>query len=745
MVKTAKTHRETITPSYLTEVRPDPREEATTSSSEGSTPSSEKGSTEAGASGAASELESSEMSEGGSGVDYNEELGVETPHDEDALEPVAPKDLANIDFGKMPKFRSRIGRDRAVKVMNKYPFRSGYEIIPAGADDSAEKPPLGTVAIYVQQLEAGLRMPTSRFFRDLLRHFGVRITQLTPNAIRIIIGFEMLCRHQEVAPSVDLFCRCYTLKVHGTDKGWFFVSNRNNAIPKLVVGSPSSIKNWKRDFFFVSEVDFPRGFWWRPIKAKADPSAGDAKEEDFQKLMGSGFRIYSLDYPEAVLVDGGVSRALLSPDKTPFTSTKLKIPLTKLSDIVVSGSSEVAKRQKRKSSGETSAPPPKKKSQGPAAKTSAAKSTPTPVGQSSSATAATGSTSSVPEGVPLGVTTALPPHGRGKQLKPPVNAVSGTSLWNRFHSPPVFPGEEKTHSGEHWCPNWKLSVNDRCSHPRVAQELVMHSTLSRDLEFMKKLTPAEMVQSLMVTTASNSAFVAEMAHRYCAMVEEQDTGKLQNQISKLEKKLAVSESEKAELQRQLKEAEAKGEEAEVTMNSLKSALEEEQKRGEEVKKSHEQALNSVGASAVDAFRRSESFTKDLGQLLTPSFMFGFTSGVDAAAAHLSSEALESLKDNAHYNEDSKELCDRMAEGIQNGRNLAEIQDEFNKWLSELDEVFEEGQGEEAEVGLGEGTGEVSGGNIGEEHGEELHPGGEEAGEKAAQEGAEKGNGAETGV
>ncbi|XP_027155835.1 neurofilament light polypeptide-like [Coffea eugenioides] len=227
-----------------------------------------------------------------------------------------------------------------------------------------------------------------------------------------------------------------------------------------------------------------------------------------------------------------------------------------------------------------------------------------------------------------------------------------------------------------------------------------------------------MVQSLMVSTASTSAFVAEMTHRYCALVEEQDTGKLQNQISKLEKKLAVSESEKAELQRQLKKAEAKGEEAEVTMNSLRSALEEEQKRGDEVKKSHEQALNSVGASAVEAFRRSEAFTKDLGQLLTPNFMFGFTSGVDAAAAHLSSEALESLKDNDSYNEDSKELCDRMAEGLQAGRNLAE--------------------GEEA----GEDEAE---GDIGEEHEEELHPGGGESAEKAAQEGAETGNGAETGV
>ena len=132
----------------------------------------------------------------------------------------------------------------------------------------------------------------------------------------------------------------------------------------------------------------------------------------------------------------------------------------------------------------------------------------------------------------------------------------------------------------------------------------------------------------------------------------------------------------------------------------------EQKRSEEAKKTHEQALESARTSAVEDFRRSETFLGDLGQLTRPNFMLGFTSAIDEAAAHLSSEALQSLKNSANYNEDSKELCDRMADGIQAGRNLAEIQDEFNKWLSELDEVFEEDGGGEAGGDVGEKTDEV---------------------------------------
>lgn len=216
----------------------------------------------------------------------------------------------------------------------------------------------------------------------------------------------------------------------------------------------------------------------------------------------------------------------------------------------------------------------------------------------------------------------------------------------------------------------------------------MFSNLPREAEFTEKLALHEVIQCLMVATASSTAFVAEMARQYSDVLEKQDSGKLEDKISKLEKQLAVAESEKTHLQEQLDQAAAKEEESEATINSLRSALEEEQKMGEEKKKSHQQALEGTGASAVEVFRRSETFTKDLGELTLPRFMFGYISTIDEIASHLSSEDLESFKNNANYNEDSKELSDWMAEGIQSGKDLVEIRDEFNRWLSELDQELE---------------------------------------------------------
>lgn len=238
MAKVAKTHKETVKSSYQAEEGPDPPEESTSSRSEGETSSSGEESAENSQVG-----ESPEASEGSSEVLYNDELGVGVPHDERVAEPIAPGNLSDIDFGHLPSYRSRIGMVKANRILRKYPFREGYNIGTPGPNHTAERPPIGSVAVYAEQLEAGIRMPTTRFFRDILRYFAVRITQLVPNAIRILVGFEMLCREQDVIPTVNLFHRCYTIKRHGCEKGWFYFCNRNNTIPKLVVGASTSIKN----------------------------------------------------------------------------------------------------------------------------------------------------------------------------------------------------------------------------------------------------------------------------------------------------------------------------------------------------------------------------------------------------------------------------------------------------------------------------------------------------------------------
>ena len=112
-----------------------------------------------------------------------------------------------------------MGQASVAEVVRKYPWRRDYSIYLPQPHQSAALPPKGRVAIYVDQLEAGLRVPTTRFLRNCLRYWGVRITQLTPNAIHVLVGFQLLCRYQEKEPIINLFRRCYSLKNSGSEKG----------------------------------------------------------------------------------------------------------------------------------------------------------------------------------------------------------------------------------------------------------------------------------------------------------------------------------------------------------------------------------------------------------------------------------------------------------------------------------------------------------------------------------------------
>lgn len=144
----------------------------------------------------------------------------------------------------------------------------------------------------------------------------MRITQLAPNSVRILIEFEMLCREQEVNPTAHFFLRFYSLKNSGSEKGWFYLGNRQG-VPTLVWDTSTSVKRWKNNFVFVPAEDFPRDFWWRPPTASIDPLPGDVKEENFRKLITSSLAINGWFFPEAVLVDGGISRAVINPTSLP--------------------------------------------------------------------------------------------------------------------------------------------------------------------------------------------------------------------------------------------------------------------------------------------------------------------------------------------------------------------------------------------------------------------------------------------
>ena len=182
MARTARTHKETVRPDFTEAERPDPSEDRTASDVR-------EGSVEASHRAGPSEGQHEEI-EVEAEILYNDDLGNEVPRDEGVQESSFPPNLSTLNYGQMPAFSSNMGQASVAEVVRKYPWRRDYSIYLPQPHQSAALPPKSRVAIYVDQLEVELRVPTTKFLLDCLRYWGVRITQLTPNAIRVLVGFS---------------------------------------------------------------------------------------------------------------------------------------------------------------------------------------------------------------------------------------------------------------------------------------------------------------------------------------------------------------------------------------------------------------------------------------------------------------------------------------------------------------------------------------------------------------------------
>ncbi|KAL0288989.1 UNVERIFIED_CONTAM: hypothetical protein Scaly_2715100 [Sesamum calycinum] len=122
---------------------------------------------------------------------------------------------------------------------------------------SSERPhsPLeGFVGFYVAHLEARLRFPVSPFFAEVSALFKILLNQLVPKAFSVLVGFCILVRNLVEVPSAAQFQSFFMLKK--ASPSLFYFTSKGDAHFLL---SYSSVKEWKRHYFFISPPT-PRAF-----------------------------------------------------------------------------------------------------------------------------------------------------------------------------------------------------------------------------------------------------------------------------------------------------------------------------------------------------------------------------------------------------------------------------------------------------------------------------------------------------
>ncbi|GLU06911.1 hypothetical protein SLE2022_238960 [Rubroshorea leprosula] len=154
-------------------------------------------------------------------------------------------------------------RDSLKGLVGNCNFPHHVLIRPAGVNERACSAPRDHwMPLYVHYLMAGLRFPIPELLVGLLLDYSIGITQLTPNAIRVVIGFLVYCQVRGVGvPTVNMFKHFFIIRAGGKgEKGWYYFGPRSSSKENrsLFSAGPSSIKGWKEKFFFVDDTEWSR-------------------------------------------------------------------------------------------------------------------------------------------------------------------------------------------------------------------------------------------------------------------------------------------------------------------------------------------------------------------------------------------------------------------------------------------------------------------------------------------------------
>lgn len=122
------------------------------------------------------------------------------------------------------------------------------EIRIPGPEWKANRPPVGWLCVFEDQLKGGLRFPIPQFVRDVLNFFRVPLAQVVPNGVRIVVRFLLTCLEKEIAPpSIALFRYFFQLKKAAQAPGCVSFQSRGG----FRIRTPDNNMGWKNRYFFA--------------------------------------------------------------------------------------------------------------------------------------------------------------------------------------------------------------------------------------------------------------------------------------------------------------------------------------------------------------------------------------------------------------------------------------------------------------------------------------------------------------
>ncbi|GKV50112.1 hypothetical protein SLEP1_g56826 [Rubroshorea leprosula] len=166
--------------------------------------------------------------------------------------------------GEVARYETSLeNRGSLAHLVENYGVPGRVLVRPAGSRERACSAPRDHwMPLYSHYLAAGLRFPLPDLLVWLLLEYGLGLTQLTPNAVRLVVAFAVYSRSRGVSfPTANVFKYFYILNAgSGREKGWFYFTGRVVGRQRrgLFSAGPSSIKGWKDKFFFADDMEWDK-------------------------------------------------------------------------------------------------------------------------------------------------------------------------------------------------------------------------------------------------------------------------------------------------------------------------------------------------------------------------------------------------------------------------------------------------------------------------------------------------------
>ncbi|GJU61410.1 hypothetical protein Tco_1243245 [Tanacetum coccineum] len=206
----------------------------------------------------------------------------------------------------MANKHSIMTREMVESFCNSYYIPDEVHPTAPGRDRTITQFPEGKVGVYTRLFDyCGYRIPLTKFFVAVLKHFRIHISQLSPFGAARVSHFEVLTRVLNLAPSVAVFRAFYT-RIYSD--GLFSFAKRSLSAPSCLSKPPDSIKNWADHFFWVDSKVFPISVpLYMGGALEKDPAPHlTARQEQAVQVLSTNKAPFRR-YPECFLVLVGLS------------------------------------------------------------------------------------------------------------------------------------------------------------------------------------------------------------------------------------------------------------------------------------------------------------------------------------------------------------------------------------------------------------------------------------------------------